>query len=278
MKKSFKLSQIAKQRDKLFTAIRPYIGLELTATTFTDFVDDVYKTLPPITSHDILFESCRALTGSTLEQRQAAEFSWRLAGNMPVLLSGRPVVPWTKQIDDEWMPVLITHADPAVRRGKSGQLFRFQALAGSYCPLTFEQFMSRASCAAISRFIGFSRAVPYTNPLYFVRLQMLVLADRNKSAEYPQFQQVDCSAGMQARNKQIIKIRLRQLPCPKNYERLCEHCPVGAAQCAASLFTRPLESRYCATCNRITYFDMTRSDSLCLKCWSAKRFRNPAEA
>lgn len=276
MKKRFNLANIAKQRDKLFVAVRPYVNLPLVSDTLTDFVADVYRAVPPTISHDLIFESCRLLAGVVLEQKKAAEFAWRLAGNMHVLSAGQPVAPWTRQVSEEWMPVLVTHADPAFRRGKFGQILRCQALAGSYCPHTFEQFMSKASCAAISRRVGFSRAVPYTNPAYFTRLHLLVLADPVKSVECPQFQQVDCSPAMKARNKRIIKVRLRQLPCPKNYDRLCEHCPVGAEQCKASLFPRPLESRYCPTCNKIAYFDMTRSDSLCLKCWGAKRFRNPA--
>lgn len=276
MKKRFNISRIFKQRDNFFQTIRTYIDLEIVSTTFTDFVNDLYRGMPKHISHDAVFESCRAIAGEILTRKTAAEFAWRLAGNVDALADGRPVIPWTRQIRDEWVPVQITHVDPTTRRGKFGYLFRCRALAGTYCPFTFEQFFSRGSCTAISRLVGFSRTLPYTNPSYLTGLRMLAYVEASKSIEQPQFQQFDCSPSMRAFNKKIIEIRTRRRPCPRNFDRECAQCPVGADQCKASIFLRGLEQRYCAKCNKVTHFDLTRSDELCLGCWTAKKLRHTA--
>lgn len=278
MKKRVNLSRVFKQRDKLFQSIRPYIGIDLTGDTLNDIADDLCRILPAHTSRDAVFESCRVLAGATLTKKLAAEFVWRLAGNFELLLHGVPVVSWTRQVRDEWLPVQVTHVDPAFRRGTPGQLLRLRALAGAYCPGTFEQFLSRGSCVAISRIIGFSRAMPLTAPVYFTGLRFLVHVEAAKSGEQPQFGQVDCTSAMQVYNRRIIAVRLRREPCPQNFEHPCEHCPVGADKCKASIFSVSLEPRFCASCNKIRNFDITRSEELCLACWADKKLKRTAGA
>lgn len=269
MKKKLSLTRIFKQRDKLFQSLRPFLDKRIVAGTLEDLTQDVYRALPPYISHDAVFESCRTLAGSELNRKVAAEFAWRLAGNIDVLNAGNPVIPWSRQCQDEWLPVQVMRVDPARSRSKHGYSFQMRVQAGSACPMLFEQFMSKASCAGIANIVGFSRANPYTNSAYFTNLRFWILAEASKSEETIYFHKVDCSPAMQAHNKQIIAIRARTLPCPNNFDHPCEHCVVGYDTCAAAIFAKHLEQATCKNCNRQAYFDTSRSAELCISCWTS---------
>lgn len=278
MAKKVNIRRVFKNRNKLFQALSPYTEFTITAETLQDVVTDLCKALPNNVSRDAVFESCRFLAGLALTRKLAAEFAWRLAGNLELLLRGTPVIPWTRQITDEWLPVQVTHVDPAFRRGTPGQLFRLRAISGHFCPGVFEQFVSRGSCVAIARTIGFSRALPYSNPSYFVNLRFVGYVEAAKSVENPQFGPVACPPAMKAYNKRIISIRVRKAPCPRNFEHLCDTCPINADSCSAALFLQGLTARYCSTCNQIKPFDITRSEELCFACWTEKRIKRTAGA
>jgi hypothetical protein len=276
MKKRLSLPRIFKLRDKLFQTLKPYIGLNIAAETLKDLIADVYRILPNYVSHDAVFETCRNLAGAVLSKKLAAEFAWRLAGNIDLLLRSIPVIPWTRQMRDEWMPVQVLSVDPAVRWNKPGYSFKCRALAGSFAPGIFEQFMSRTSCSVISSIVGFSRNMPHTNPVYFTGLRFWAFVEAAKSSEGPQFQQIDCATAMKAHNKKLIAIRTRAAVCPQNFEHACEHCPIGYDTCIASVFAKGLELRACTNCNKEAYFDTTRSEEYCFGCWTAKRIKNAA--
>jgi hypothetical protein len=281
MKKRFSLTRVFKQRDKIFQAIKPYIDRPIFGDTVRDLVADVYRVLPNYVSHDAVFESSRglasgALAGATLERKIAAEFAWRLAGNIDKLIAGQPVLPWTRQSADEWLPVLVTRVDDAYRRGKTGCIFHMRVLAGSPCPMLFTQFMSRASCAAISKRIGFSRNIPYVHGAYVTGLRFWAHIDAGKSNESLFFREVDCTPSMRAGNRKILEIRARLQPCPRNYQHECMNCAIGYDTCIAAIFARELTLQLCPRCNLNARFDLTRSEEICLMCWQRNSFKNPA--
>lgn len=276
MKKRLSISRIFKQRDKLFLTIRPYIEIKLVADTFQDFVTDLYRVLPNHVSHDALFESCRLLAGEKLNRKTAAEFAWLLAGNIDLLISGVPVARWTRQISDEWVPVQVVRVDPAKRRAKSGYVFQCRALAGSYCPHVFDQFLSRGSCAAISRIVGFSKSRPYTTAAHFTNLRFWAFIEAHRSTEGLHFQQVDCAPAMLSRNRKIIGLRTRAIPCPRAFEHPCEFCVLGVDSCLGSIFQKQLELLPCDKCGTDSYFDVTRSSDMCLACWQSRQAKQIA--
>jgi hypothetical protein len=269
MKKRFNINRVFKQRDKLFLALRPYIGANISGQVFKDLVEDIYPKLPDSVSHDAVFESARSLAGFVLERKTAAEFAWRVAGNISLLNAGTPVLSWTIQVRDEWIPIQILRVDAANKNYRAGYLFHCRALAGSSCPMIFEQFLSRASCAAISRTVGFNNTMPYTNGLHFTNLRMWVGVEAARSSDMPQFQQVDCSTAMQQHNKKLLAIRTRLQPCVQNFEHLCEHCEIGYDQCPAAIFPKRLEKKLCENCGETRYFDPSRESNLCMACLHA---------
>jgi hypothetical protein len=276
MKKRFSLTRVFKQRDKLFQAIRPYIARPIRGNTLTDLVTDIYRVLPNYVSHDAVFESSRYLIGDGLHRKVAAEFVWRLSGNIDKLINGQPVLPWTRQSENEWVPVLVLRVDPAIRRERPGHLFHFRVLAGTSCPMLFSQFMSRASCAGISHIVGFSRNIPYVNSAYFTGLRFWVHIDAERSRDNLFFYEVDCTPSMKAHNRKILEIRLRVAPCPNSYQHDCINCTVGYDTCIAAIFAKQLTAKLCAECNQQSYFDLTRSEAMCVTCWRQRILKNTA--
>lgn len=266
MKKRFNISQVFKQREKLFLALKPYIDANISGQVFKDVVEDIYAVLPDSISHDALFESTRCLVGGNLTRKVAAEFAWRLAGNIALLNDGQPVIPWTVQVRDEWLPIQIIRVSPAHRNYRPGYTFQCRAMAGSSCPMIFDQFLSRASCAGIAHTVGFNRSMPYTNGLHFTNLRMWVWVEAARSTDMPQFQQVDCSSAMLAHNRKLIAIRTRAQLCPRNFSHLCEHCEIGYDECSAAIFPKHLEKKLCENCNEIRHFDPSRQDKFCMAC------------
>lgn len=276
MKRQFNITRIFKQRDKLFLALRPYIDATISGQVFTDLVEDIFAALPDNVSHDAVFETSRSLAGAELAKKTAAEFAWRLAGNIPLLLRGKPVVRWTVQVSDEWVPVQVIRVEVAHKHYRSGYVFQCRALAGTPCPLVFEQFLSRGSCAGIARTVGFNSTMPYTNGLHFTNLRMWVGVEAARSADMPQFQQVDCSPAMREYNKKILAIRTRAQPCPRNFSHLCEQCELGYNECVAAIFPKRLEKRLCENCGETGYFDPTSNFKHCMACAYAAKANKTA--
>lgn len=271
MPKRLALQRVFKLRDKLVTAISPYVARTISGETVKDFTSDIYRVLPPTVSYDAVFETCRVLAGQKLCLKTAAEFSWRLAGNLDNLINGIPIMPAGRQLVDEWWPVQILRLDHAYKRGKTGFNVRFRALAGSYCPHVFEHFLSRPSCAVIARSIGFSRSRPYAHHSHLVNLRLSVFIEAARSLESPFFREVACSATMRDYNAALIDIRIRNKPCPRDYTHLCESCAVGCATCPAAVFQKDLVVKHCDKCDSEQAFDTTRSEEICLACWHHQR-------
>lgn len=276
MKRQFNVTRVFKQRDKLFLALRPYVDAVITGQVFTDLVEDIFAALPVSVSHDAVFETTRILAGRELSRRSAAEFAWRVAGNIGLLLRGQPVVPWTIQVGDEWVPVQIIRVESANRNYRAGYVFHCRALAGSSCPMVFEQFLSRAACAGIARTVGFNNTMPYTNGLHFVNLRMWAGVEAARSTDMPQFQQVDCSPSMREHNKKLLAVRTRVRPCPRNFAHLCENCELGYTDCPAAIFPKRLEKRLCENCRETGYFDPSSNFKYCMACAHAAKANKTA--
>lgn len=267
MPKRVSLQRVFKLRDKIIQKLSPYVDRVISGETVKDLATDVYNALPPRVSYDAVFETCRSLAGRQLLLKDAATFSWRIAGNLDNLFAGFPIIAWGRPAVDEWWPVQILRLDSSYRRGKSGFTVKFRSLAGSYCPGVFEQFLSRASCAVIARLIGFSRVRPYTHHLHLINLRFTVLIDAGRSIETPYFREVSCPSAFRNYNSEIINIRVRNKPCPFDYKHLCENCAVGCGTCPAAVFQHDLVKKHCTQCATQQLFDYSRSNVICLNCW-----------
>jgi hypothetical protein len=230
---------------------------------------DILAEMPDSVSQLAVFDSVRALAGTKLTRKTASELAWRLAGNLDKLTAGQSVLPWTRQIDDEIVPIIVENVRPFKRKNTPGFIFNCRVLAGSPCPMTFTQFLSKASCGAISQSIGFSKSwgpYPYTSALHFVNLLFFAHIEAARSRETPFFLKVSASSSMIKENRGRIEVRTRARPCPDQYEHACIHCWLGYDQCAYATHPRTYESRHCSNCNADGFFDPADNGLLCVRC------------
>lgn len=276
----FSYIRIRNCRDRLASrALRPYVDATITGDTLRDVCRDILSELPDSVSQPAVFDSVRALAGTKLTKRVAGALAWRLAGNIERLKNGQPVLPWTRQIEDELVPVRVENVRPYKRKNTFGYLFDCRALAGSPCPMLFTQFFSQNSCRAISQTLGFSApwgAYPYTTAMHFVQLFFFAHVEAAKSRETPYFSTVSVSSSMFRDNRTLIEVRTRARPCPEQYEHSCIHCWIGYDQCQYATHPHTYVTRFCASCNSDGFFDPNDSGLMCNRC--RHRSAQPAES
>jgi hypothetical protein len=268
--KAFSYQKILARRDKLLhSAIAPYVGATIRGETPRDLCNDILAVLPDNVSESAVFESVRVLAGVELTSRQAAELAWRLAGNVASLQAGVPVLPWTRQLADEKIPVCVENMRAMRRKSEPGYLLYCRALAGSACPMLFTQFISLRSCRGIAAQLGFSKPwgpYPYENPLHFINLIFYAHVEAERSRTQPSFVKVSATAGMIKENRQKIEVRCRVVPCPQQFSHPCEFCWVGYDNCAAAVHPKTYVARDCPQCNTTGWFNPGEASLMCVQC------------
>lgn len=266
----FSYKRIRQYRDRIAErAFRPYIGAMLVGDTLRDVCRDVLAELPAAASQPALFDSIRALAGTRFTRKVAHTLAWRLAGNLEQLKNGQPVLPWTRQLEDELVPLCVEGVRPYKRKTTTGYMLECRAIGGTPCPMMFTQFFSQNSCRAISQTLGFSApwgAYPYTTATHFLHLLFFAHVESERSRETPVFSTVSTSSSMLQHNRALIEVRTRARPCPYAYEHSCLHCWLGTDQCTFATHTRTYTARYCDACQTDAFFDPQDSGGLCVRC------------
>jgi hypothetical protein len=272
--KSFSYQRLLTRRDGLFhKALRPYIDATIARETVNDVCNDVLSCLPESVSPSALFESIRVLAGTRMTVVAAKTLAWRLAGNIDKLVDGIPVLPWTQQVEDEIVPVRVEAVRPTYKRKLAGFLFTCRALAGSPCPMSFTEFVSAPSCAAISRTLGFSAPFgpyPYSSALQFVNLLFNAHVEASRSHAMPSFITVTATSSMVRANREKIEVRCRAKPCPEAFEHPCTSCWVGYDQCEFAVHPVTYVVRICPACDAEGYFDPDSPALECMQCRQRK--------
>ncbi len=266
----FSYNRLRARRDKIVSrALRPYISVRIIGHTVYDICNDIMAELPATVPQSAVYDSVRALAGTELTQKIAADFGWRLAGNLEQLTAGIPIVPWTRQLAAEPVPVCVDGVRPFYRKKTPGYLLACRAVAGTPCAMLITQFLSKASCSAISRTLGFSAPwgmYPYSTPQHFVNLLFFANIEADKSYSTPYFSTVTASSSMVKENRTILSVRCRAMPCPKGYKQACADCWVGYDQCQHAVHSHTYVARYCAACNAESFFDPQDPGALCTQC------------
>jgi len=272
----FNLQHIKKRRNKIAAFLaESYVGRPIVGDAIIEIANHIIATLPKTVSPSAVFETVRLIAGTTFSTSSALEFSWRVAGNVDRLIDGQAVVPWSRQISDEVVPVRVEAVIPASRREEFGFNLRCRVQAGTSCPMVFNQFFSARSCKAISRVIGFSStswgpyqyggiAAHFVNTLFFAHIEA------ERSRDQPWFRHVSVSSGMLKANKLLLDVRCRVKPCPLSYTHSCADCAVGYNDCSYGTHRVTYVEQVCTICGNTTLFDPTMGGVGCISC--QKRF------
>jgi hypothetical protein len=273
--KVFSLGRVLDRRDKIYSrALAAYYDAHLVGETLRDICADILIELPQTVSRDALFESLRVLAGTRLTPKDAKLLAWRLAGNVDRLMAGEPVLPWTRQLRDEIVPVRVETIRAGKRKDAAGFTLSCRALAGTPCTLLFPQFVSTRSCRAISRTLGFSASrgrYPYSTPYHFVNLVFFAHIEAARSHETPYFKQVSCSSSFVKENRAKIEVRCRAKPCPRGFKHPCIKCWLGYNECPAGIYPRSLVERNCPQCAKAAFFEPDSGSLICINCRAAQQ-------
>jgi hypothetical protein len=209
------------------------------------------------------------LAGCNFDRRTAAEWAWRLAGNIDALAAGQVVIPWTAQLGDELVPIRIERVMPDTRKDMLGFTFFCRVLSGSSCPMLFPQFLNHRSCAAVAQSVGFTAIwgkMPYTAGMYFADLIFYAHVEAERSRETPYFRQISASPAMIKHNRARIALRTRVTPCPRNFLHECRSCHIGYDQCLGGVYPKSLVQRVCPKCGAVTFEEPDADPKICYDC------------
>jgi len=273
----FSRTQIFRRRAQLMTVLDAFRDQQISGNVIYAAADRLLSALPQTVSRNAVFESIRVLAGTTLTAKAIALLAWRLAGNLDRLNAGDAVLPWTRQLHDEIVPICVERVIPATRKDKSGFIFSCRALAGTPCTELFPQFFSANSCRAIARAIGFSTnswgPLQYSGiGMHFVNLLFFAHIEADRSRERPFFRQVSVTSSMLKHNKELLAVRCRQIPCPENYNHACVNCFVGYNECPFAVHAKTYVEAHCRNCNSTSFFDPESAGVMCVNCCRVNRY------
>lgn len=271
----FNMVAIERLREKLYN--RVFAGIlnsPVDGPGLDRLAKQLQRTLPKGASYDAIFESIRSIAGKTLTPTLAAEWSWRLAGNLRRIRAGELAAPWASQYEDEWIPLQILRGTPMRNdRNKTGYEFTFRVLAGTSCPLLIRAFWQSRASKYVAMRIGFSKpwgGFPYQHPRQLVGLRLLGKVIAASSRGQPDFHEVACPPSFVDWNRDnILKLRLRAhgLTCPNNFVHACHNCAVGYEACSAGTHLRSYEVGFCNKCGKSdAVFDPEEQSLNCMDC------------
>lgn len=274
---AYSIPRIFKLTDKLHNdhVLAGYVGTKPTGEDFDQYVGDVRSLLPKSVPYRALRQSLQHLAGVEITDQLAEQTYWRIAGNLHKLRNRKPVLPWDRQVGDEWVPAQIISSTPGTNRfGKTGAHIKLRALAGSPCTMVLATFWSRKFSSYLARKIfGFSKydgPTPFRDQLEFTNLRCSVLVESELSLSTPRFRKVKATASALTWNKTLLAKRARlpssKFVCPKGYKHFCHQCPIGYSQCPAGCHKLDYVPKYCSGCGKVSFFNMEGKCNLCVNC------------
>lgn len=276
----FNLPTIERLRDRLNERVMVgHFRETLDLDGINELVSELRRELPSGVSRDAVFESVRYLIGTELQPKVLSQVSWRLAGNVERLRAGQPVLPWSTQLEDEWVPLQILQAVPyRTRRDKIGYIYSFRALAGTPCPLRLSTFWKREALRVIAQHLGFSGfrgSYPFHEGMELVGLRLLGKVEPRLSRDGPGFYEIECPPAMVEWNRQtVLRMRVRLDPCPNRWTHPCRRCVVGYEACPAAVHAKSFTTGQCQTCGEPeAVFDPERNPHKCVNCDTKERLR-----
>jgi hypothetical protein len=238
-----------------------------------NLVHDLQVFLPKV-PQITLMETARVWIGRAYPETWWRETCWRLAANVPQLISGLPLRVWRPPGVREWVPVQILRVEPAEwRKGHSRYQLCFKVLAGQACTLCFEKPFNGNWLGWAARLLGFTKSAgarPYLSPYQYASLRLMVLLDPALCrGDMPNFFELRCSGSLLEHNLAVLNRRYRRqnFQCPEGFVHPCHQCAVGYETCPAATHRLTYTSGPCRNCGGQGWFDPEVHTDLCVNCW-----------
>lgn len=281
----YRAEAILKRRDALYEAFVCVAGgRPVTPDVMDDLVSSAHRLLGPRVAASVIRDSLRVLSGVTATETLLRETAHRLAGNLPRLESGRPVLPWSGQAAPEWVLAAIAEVrrtrHPRTREPAIEVIWKI--LAGSPCPLTVRQVWSWKKVHYLAPYFGFDRvrgrrSLPrfaFVAPEQLTTLRAYALVDPQRSSPErgPVLGPIAVTASLRRFNRTQFRYRERAGPppyvCPFGFplDLPCHECYVGYDRCRAACHPVTYILSRCVVCAQDTLHDPR--DNVCLVCRS----------
>lgn len=263
-------------------SLRKFIGKRLARTEFAEFVTELRKVLPGKIPREVLTESSLHLANAELTEELLEDELARLVGNLQRLQSFRAAVPWSRQVEPEYVPVQIVAGRYCRVGDQLGAEFLMSVLAGTPTGRTIAKSWTNRFCGAVSRRLGFgnySSEYSYRDPLQLVNLRFYVLIRPELSRSGPDFSEIwQTESGDKIHpsycyqyNRKLLRHRagVGSLPCPEKYDRQrhpCHLCPVGSDRCVLAVHDETYVIRRCPKCKKESWFDPAVKRAVCVNC------------
>lgn len=267
------VSAVIRRRNHIYHELAStFLDVVPQAEEFRDLVELVRQTVHKQLDSQPVFESCRYLLGRRLSKPILRDLAWRLSGNYERLLAGKSVLPWSGQLQYEWMPLQITEGSSTKINDKvPGYQFRLRILAGSACPMVTTRSWSRKELGFLSTLIGYTKIwgkMPYEHPMQFVGMRLAGLFEPVEHGQRPSFYAVKVPSSLHQWNVDLLKKRYKIDPCPNGWDHACHQCVIGYDQCPAGVHPMTFVSQYCPRCKKQeALFDPAKDRTICESCW-----------
>lgn len=265
---------VLRRRDNLRELFRQYWNCTLDAVEIEHLIPRLQRILNKV-GRDALFETFRHYSGREIYREEFDKLAWLLAGNLPQLEAGRPVLEWSSQLAAEWVPVQVLRVFPGRDDFHNrGYQLSLLVLSGAPSGRIFQAFRRPSFLAALSRKIGFTRKygrLPYMSGYQYMSLRFLVELQSSRSQAELVFTGIRGAGSLNSWNTALLKLRCRVVPCPQGYTHECHRCIVGSSRCAAATHRLDYAPGACLECGSPdAWFDPELSPAMCVECAKKK--------
>jgi hypothetical protein len=256
-----------------------HVGTVLLGVYYEDWLALVHAAVPTVPLPSLQLSS-RSFLNRLLTAERLNDFAWRIAGNIRTLKDGTPVTEWGMQLSEEWMPLVVTRAQPGRnRRDEPGHWISFRILAGSACPLIVRRFWTRPASRFVASRLGFNVRTerPFLSAEHFVGMLLYGLFEPDLSEDHPGFRQVRITARMLQHNVTLIDGR-KEKPCPTaGYLHACDACTIGYDRCQYAMHARTFTTGACPDCGTADAMIDPEHPDCCVTCHLNRSTRSQKE-
>ena len=290
----YSLHRIFNRRDKLFQQLGSrFANQRITDDVLSDLASGVHSFLPAAIPLPAVFQSLFELAGEIPTKDELFNTFWRIAGNLPILMEGKPVHPWNSQRAIEVVPAQVLEVKLVRHFGALAHSVMFQFLAGSACSTRSHQYWSRKKLVFLAKRrdenghgFMFSRGAgsrskrvipyPYTDARQLSGMRCLAVLDPAISDTGPDFQEIRFTHSLAEYNRELLKKRLRVdegYVCPEGFDRTqsCHTCYIGRDKCSAGCHPATYAVDFCSRCQQQSYFDAKDLSGNCVNCIAEER-------
>ena len=246
---------------------------EWTAALSLDHVPDMVKLLGPLVPgvpvriwHEFLMPYFEQLVSTVAEP-----LAWRIAGTEQLLRKHICPPLWSAGAAQEYCGGVLTGSEPRTTfRGKAMTNYRIRLVTGTPAGSVGQVEVPTRGVYIIARQMGFSNSrgkYPLNHPAELVHLQVLCLVHGQRPDGTPNIIDTCVPSRYFSHNREIVKLRRREYPCPYNFTHECVDCPLSFVQCGGSVHRCEWYLHECPNCKVPRVFDAELSDRVCRACW-----------